>query len=358
MPSLARRQHYDTMHRMNIRPSAEIRPPEQRPLGSAGLHCSALGLGCMGMSHIYGRAEDAESIATLQLALDLGINLFDTADVYGFNANERLLGEAFANTPRDSLTLASKFGMRRDSDGTLQGIDGSPAYATEACEQSLKRLGTDYLDLYYLHRVDPQVPLEESIGGMARLVEQGKVRYLGLCEVAPEQIRAAHAEHPLTAVQSEYSLWSREPQAHVLPVLRALGIGFVAYSPLGRGMLSGAIGSEEDLGERDYRRTFPRYQGDNLAHNAAMVQTLRVIAARLDITVAQLSLAWLLAQASEEQSIVPIPGTKRRTHLKDNATSCMVSLSKDDIKEISDAYDASAVKGERYRASAMKRVSR
>ncbi len=345
------------MAHMNTRASNPIQPPEQRPLGSAGLRCSALGLGCMSMSHIYGPAEDAESIATLQLALDLGINLFDTADVYGFNANERLLGEAFAGIPRISLSLASKFGMRRDSDGTLQGIDGSPAYAQEACEASLKRLGTDYLDLYYLHRVDPQVPLEESIGGMARLVEQGKVRYLGLCEVGPEQIRAAHAEHPLSAVQSEYSLWSREPEEQVLPVLRELGIGFVAYSPLGRGMLSGAIASAQDLGERDYRRTFPRYQGENLEHNAAMVQALRAIAARLDISVAQLSLAWLLAQASEAQPIVPIPGTKRRTHLKDNATSTMVSLSKDDIEEISNAYDASQVKGERYRASAMKRVS-
>jgi len=327
---------------------------QMRTLGKQGLETSAIGLGCMGMSNVYGPADEKESIATIQHALDLGVSLLDTADVYGFKTNEQLIQRAIEGR-REQAVLATKFGMRRDSDGKLIGIDGSPAYVREACEGSLERLGVDCIDLYYLHRVDPKVPVEETVGAMAGLVEDGKVRYIGLCETGAETIRQAHAVHPLSVIQSEYSIMTRDPESEVLPTLRELGIGFVAYSPFGRGMLTGRFKSEDDLVGRDYRRTFPRFQGENLAHNAALVDDIELIAGEKGVTSAQLSLAWLLSRGDD---IVPIPGTKQARYVEQNVAALDVELTEDDLGLIDAAMPAGSVMGPRFRAAAMKRVSR
>ncbi|MEL7448316.1 MAG: aldo/keto reductase [Pseudomonadota bacterium] len=325
-----------------------------RKLGSQGLKSSALGLGCMGMSDVYGPADRTESIRTIHRALDLGISMLDTSDVYGGNDNERLIGEAIAGR-RDDALLATKFGILRGPDGKFQGVNGTPEYARQACEGSLSRLGVDVIDLYYLHRVDPNVPIEDTMGALARLVEEGKVRFVGLSEANPDTIRRAHAVHPVTALQSEYSLWTRDPEDGVLPLLRELGIGFVAYSPLGRGILGGGIHAEKDLAENDYRRHFPRYQGDNLARNAEMVDALNAIASGRGITVAQLALAWVLGRGED---IVPIPGTKRRQYLEDNVRAADVTLNAEELQAIERAMPRDAVQGQRFPAVAMKRVNR
>ncbi len=326
---------------------------EQRQLGSQGLQTGAIGLGCMGMSHVYGPADDEESVRTIQCALDLGISLIDTADVYGFNANERLVGRALLGRPREEAVVATKFGMKRRPDGTLIGIDGSPEYVAAACDASLERLGLEEIDLYYAHRLDPQVPVEETVGAMSRLVEAGKVRYIGLSEASAEELRRAHAVHPLTALQSEYSLWTRDVEAQELPVLEELDIGLVAYSPLGRGMLSGTIRSQDDLAERDYRRTFPRYSPEHIEDNAQLVNALTRIAEDAGLTVAQLSLAWLLAQSPR---VVPIVGTKRVRYVEENAAAARSPLDASTVAAIDAAFDAGEVRGERYRPTAMARL--
>jgi aryl-alcohol dehydrogenase-like predicted oxidoreductase len=325
---------------------------QQRRLGNQGLRCGAIGLGCMGMSHIYGRADEAESRRTIAAALDAGMTLLDTADVYGIGGNEQLIGEALTGR-RDDAVIATKFGMKRRPDGSLIGVDGSPAYVAEACDASLRRLGTDRIDLYYAHRLDPAVPVEETVGAMARLVGAGKVRYLGLSEASAENIRRAHAVHPISALQSEYSLWTRDVEAELLPLLGELGIGLVAYSPLGRGLLTGTIRSQDDLAERDYRRSFPRYAQGNLEHNAALVDALQEIAAGLGQSLAQLCLAWLLTRAPE---LVPIAGTKRTRYVGENAAAAATTLGAATLTAIEAAFDASGVRGDRYRPSAMARL--
>ncbi|MEM9385735.1 MAG: aldo/keto reductase [Pseudomonadota bacterium] len=325
---------------------------DQRTLGSRGLEVGAIGLGCMGMSHVYGPADDAESIRTIQRALDLGLSLIDTADVYGFNTNEHLVGQAISGRRADAV-VATKFGMKRRPDGSLIGIDGSPAYVAQACEASLQRLGLDEIDLYYAHRLDPKVPVEETIGAMSRLVEQGKVRYLGVSEASADEVRRAQEVHPLTALQSEYSLWTRDLEAQELPALAELDVGLVAYSPLGRGMLSGKIHSQADLAERDYRRTFPRYSSEHIEENARMVTALSRIAEEAGLSVAQLSLAWLLARSP---SVVPIVGTKRVRYVEENAVAAREPLAANIVAAIDAAFDAGKVRGERYRPAAMARL--
>lgn len=324
----------------------------QRQLGAAGLRVGAIGLGCMGMSHVYGPADDGESTRAIGRALDLGMTLLDTADVYGFNENEKLVGRAVGDR-RDEAVIATKFGMKRRPDGTLVGMDGSPAYVAAACDASLARLGVDVIDLYYLHRVDPKVPVEETVGAMARLVEAGKVRCIGLSEASDEQIRRAHAVHPLTALQSEYSLWSRDVEPSTLPLLDTLNVGLVAYSPLGRGMLGGAIRSTADLAERDYRRSFPRYAEGNLERNAALVANLGDIAAEGGMSMAQLSLAWLLARSPR---VVPIVGARQVRHVEENAAAGSICLHSSTLAAVEEAFDVRRVVGERYRPSAMARL--
>jgi aryl-alcohol dehydrogenase-like predicted oxidoreductase len=319
---------------------------QTRKLGSQGLEVSAEGLGCMGMSEFYGATDEAEATATIHRALELGVTLLDTADIYGPFTNERLVGRAIAGR-RDGVVLATKFGNVRREDGSWVGVNGRPEYVRAACEASLARLGVDHIDLYYQHRVDKSVPIEETVGAMAALVDEGKVRYLGLSEASPETIRRAHAVHPITALQTEYSLWAREPEKHILPAVRELGIGYVAYSPLGRGFLTGSFGSPEELAadETDFRRTHPRFQGDNFRHNREMVERLELIAGEKGVKPAQLALTWVLHQG---QDIVPIPGTKRRLYLEENVAAAGIELSPDDLRRIDEAAPRGATAGERY----------
>jgi len=317
---------------------------ETRELGRQGLTVSALGLGCMGMSDFYGVRNEAESIATIHRALDLGVTLLDTADMYGPYTNEELVGKAIRDR-RDSVVLATKFGIVRGEDPDSRGVNGRPDYVRESCEGSLKRLGVDTIDLYYQHRVDPDTPIEETVGAMAKLVEEGKVRFLGLSEAAPKTLRRAHAVHPISALQSEYSLWSREPEAEILATCRSLGIGFVAYSPLGRGFLTGAIRKVDDLAEDDQRRGFPRFQEENLQGNLDLVKGIQEIAAEKNATATQVALAWVLARG---QDVVPIPGTKRRTYLEENLRAAELSLTAADLDRIERLFPKGAARGPRY----------
>jgi len=316
---------------------------EDRKLGSQGLVVSALGLGCMGMSQAYGPADEDESVATLLRAVELGITLFDTANAYGLGHNEQLVGRVLAPV-RDRVVLATKFGIAGRHGGHML-IDGRPEYATTCCDESLRRLGVDTIDLYYLHRVDPNVAIEETVGAMGELVTAGKVRYLGLSEASAATIRRAHAVHPITALQSEWSLFNREPEETVLPTLRELGIGFVPFSPLGRGFLTGEIRSTDDFGPDDFRRHNPRFQGDNFTRNLQLVDRVVEMAAAKGCTPGQLALAWLVAQGGD---VVPIPGTKRRRYLEDNVHALDVALSTDDLARIDELLPAGAITGLRY----------
>lgn len=326
---------------------------EIRRLGVNGPSVSSLGLGCAGMSMWYGQRDDAESTATIRRAVELGVAFFDTADNYGPYTNEKLLGAALQGL-REDVVIGTKVGMIFGPDATRLGIDGSPRHIREAIDASLTRLGTDYVDLYYLHRVDPQVPIEESVGAMADLVDAGKVRHLGLCEASPATLERAHAIHPIAAVQSEYSLWSREPEDEILPLTRRLGVGFVAYSPLGRGFLTGAIKSTADLTPDDMRRRrFPRFRDDNIQQNAAFVDRLAAIAERKQVRPSQLALAWLLAQGKD---VVAIPGTKRRSYLEENVVAADIVLSDEEVAEIAEAVPWRQVAGARKDRMGMEAV--
>jgi aryl-alcohol dehydrogenase-like predicted oxidoreductase len=327
---------------------------QKRKLGSQGLEVTALGLGCMGMSEFYGQGDEAESIATIHRALELGIGFIDTADMYGPFTNEMLVGKAIRNR-RDAVVLATKFGNVRGPNREFLGIRGDAAYVREACEASLKRLGVDHIDLYYQHRVDPKVPIEETVGAMAELVKAGKVRYLGLSEAAPATIRRAHAVHPISVLQTEYSLWSRDAESEILPTVRELGIGYVAYSPLGRGFLTGQIRSIDDLAPDDYRRHSPRFQGENFQRNLDLVQEVARMAQEKGCSPAQLALAWVLAQGED---IVPIPGSKRRRNLEDNVGALGVTLSAEDLQRIDRVLPPGAAAGERYAAPQMQALNR
>jgi aryl-alcohol dehydrogenase-like predicted oxidoreductase len=325
---------------------------QQRVLGSEKLATSALGLGCMGMSQTYGPADDRESIATIHRALDLGCNFLDTADIYGPFTNERLVGRAIADR-RDGVVLATKFGNQRLPDGS-RVINGRPEYVRGACDASLERLGTDHIDLYYQHRVDRGVPVEETWGALRELVEAGKVRHLGISEASPATIRRAHAVHPITALQNEYSLFTRDPEGEVLDTLRELGIGLVAYSPLGRGFLSGQITSPDDFAEDDFRRTSPRFQGENFDRNLAVVERIKQLAADKDVTPGQLAIAWVLAQGDD---IVPIPGTKRREYLEENLGALEVELTPDELAGIGEISPRGVASGDRYAAAMMSTIN-
>jgi aryl-alcohol dehydrogenase-like predicted oxidoreductase len=326
----------------------------QRALGKQGLVVSTLGLGCMGMSEFYKGGSEEESIATIHRAVDLGVTFLDTADMYGPFKNEELVGRALLGR-RDRVVLATKFGNERKPDGSYVGVNGRPEYVRAACDGSLRRLGVDRIDLYYQHRVDTKVPIEETVGAMAELVHAGKVRWLGLSEAAPETIRRAHAVHPISALQTEYSLWSRDPEDEVLPTVRGLGIGFVAYSPLGRGFLTGRFRRLEDLAPDDYRRNSPRFQGENFGRNLQLVDRIREIAGEKGVKPSQLALAWVLAQGGD---IVPIPGTTTRAHLEENVAAAGISLSKDELARIDKVAPKGAAAGDRYPAAAMAAVHR
>jgi aryl-alcohol dehydrogenase-like predicted oxidoreductase len=316
---------------------------QTRTLGRSGLTVSALGLGCMGMSEYYGASDDTQSVATIHRALDLGVNFLDTSDAYGPHTNERLVGGAIADR-RDEVVLATKFGIVRDpNDPQRRGIDGSPDYVRRSCEGSLQRLGLDHIDLYYQHRVDPDTPIEETIGAMSELVQEGKVRFLGMSEASPETLRRACSVHQIAALQTEYSLWSRDPEEEILPTCRELGVGFVAYSPLGRGFLTGAIRSIDDFDANDFRRYQPRFQGENFQRNLDLVDRINELAAEKTVTPAQLALAWVLSQGED---IVPIPGTRRVERLEENIGALDVELTPDDLREIADALPAAT--GDRY----------
>jgi aryl-alcohol dehydrogenase-like predicted oxidoreductase len=321
-----------------------------RTLGANGPAVSAVGLGCMGMSEFYGSRDDAESVATIHRSLDLGMTFLDTADAYGLGRNEELVGRAIRGRRRE-VFLATKFGIVRDSAGARLGVNGKPDYVRSCCEASLRRLGVDTIDLYYQHRVDPATPIEETVGAMAKLVAEGKVRYLGLSEAGAQSIRRAHAVHPITALQTEYSLWTRDPENGALALCRELGIGFVAYSPLGRGFLTGEIKSLDDFAETDARRFHPRFQGENFAKNLGLVAEIRSMAAEKKITPAQLAIAWVLAQGND---VVPIPGTKRRSYLQDNARSIDVRLTPEDLRRIAAAAPRGVASGARYPEAMMR----
>jgi aryl-alcohol dehydrogenase-like predicted oxidoreductase len=326
-----------------------------RKLGSQGLTASQLGLGCMGMSEFYGPHDDAESIKTIHRALELGINFLDTADAYGPYTNEELVGKAIKGR-RDKYTLATKFGfVRSATDAQWRGISGKPEYVKSACEASLKRLQTDSIDLYYQHRVDPEVPIEETVGAMAALVKEGKIKAIGLSEVSVNSLKRAHAVHPVSAVQSEYSLWSREPEDGMLQTCKEMGIAFVAYSPLGRGFLTGQIKKYEDLAADDWRRNAPRFQGENFAKNLLLVKKIEELAKRKACTASQLALAWVMAQGDH---IFPIPGTKRVAYLEENAAALNVKLSKEDFQQINAIAPAGIASGTRYTEGGMKLVNR
>ena len=325
---------------------------EKRRLGSQGLEVSALGLGCMGMSDFYGPTDDVESVATIHRAIDLGVTFFDTADMYGPFKNEELLGRALRGR-REQVVVATKFGNRRAADGAFLGISGRPEYVREACDASLRRLGVGHIDLYYQHRVDPNVPIEDTVGAMAELVKAGKVRHLGLSEAGPATIRRAHAVHPISALQTEYSLWTRDPEEGILPTTRELGIGFVAYSPLGRGFLTGRFRSPADIPEGDWRRNNPRFQGENFQRNLALVARVEEIARARGVTPAQLALAWVLARGED---VVPIPGTRRRATLEENVEAAGLVLGPAEMARLDEAAPRGATAGTRYPEAGMKAI--
>jgi aryl-alcohol dehydrogenase-like predicted oxidoreductase len=327
---------------------------EQRNIGQTGATVSALGLGCMGMSEFYGPRDEAESLATINRALDLGVNFLDTADMYGSGANEELVGRAIQGR-RNDVFLATKFGNVRGPNGESLGVNGTPQYVHSACEASLQRLKVDVIDLYYQHRVDPNTPIEDTVGAMAELVAAGKVRYLGLSEAAATTIRRAHKVHPIAALQTEYSLWTRDPETEILPTVRELGISFVAYSPLGRGFLTGQIKSPEDLAPDDYRRTAPRFQAESFQKNLELVAAVEKLAQAKSCTPSQLALAWVLSRGKD---VIPIPGTKRRKYLEENVQSLNVKLTPQDLAQLDEVLPPGAAAGERYAAHGMQAVNR